>query len=71
MDRMRYWFDVKASREPKAERYEGHFEDFISKLKPNGKPLCFDIDGNEPYKLEPFFDFQDGEFVCFPLFAKQ
>lgn len=27
MDRMRYWFDVKQGRTPKAERYSGHFED--------------------------------------------
>jgi hypothetical protein len=27
MDRMRYWFDVKAGREPKGIRYSGHFED--------------------------------------------
>lgn len=26
-DRMTYWFDKKAGREPKAERYSGHFED--------------------------------------------
>lgn len=27
MDRMRYWFDIKQGREPKAARYAGHFED--------------------------------------------
>lgn len=27
MDRMRYWFDIKQGRTPKAERYSGHFED--------------------------------------------
>ncbi len=27
MDRMRYWFDVKAGRAPKGIRYSGHFED--------------------------------------------
>ena len=29
VDRMRYWFDVKAGREPTAPRYDGVFEDYL------------------------------------------
>ncbi len=49
---------------------EGAPEEFIEKLKPNGRPLCFCIEGLDGYTAEPFFDFQEGEFVCFPLFKK-
>ncbi|MBO7762985.1 MAG: glycoside hydrolase family 127 protein [Clostridia bacterium] len=43
-------------------------EEFLSRLVPTDEPLRFDVTGMEGYTVRPYFDFQDGSFVCFPLF---
>ncbi len=47
----------------------GKPKDFISKLKPNGEPLHFTVDGMDGYEVVPFYELDNGpHFVCFPLF---
>ena len=44
--------------------------EFTSRLRPNGKPLHFDIDGMPGYEVVPYFEIQEESFVCFPMFKK-
>lgn len=43
-------------------------EEFPSRIRPTERPLVFTVEGMEGYTVEPYFGFEDGSFVCFPLF---
>ena len=43
-------------------------EEFPSRIRPTERPLVFTVEGMEGYTVEPYFAFEDGSFVCFPLF---
>ena len=45
-------------------------EEFTDRLIPTDRPLVFAVRGMEGYTVEPYFSFNDGEFVCFPMFSK-
>ena len=43
-------------------------QEFIDRIKPTDKPLRFTIDGAEGYELAPYFELQEEEYVCYPMF---
>lgn len=49
----------------------GKPEEFTDRLKPNGKPLHFDVEGMDGYEAVPYFELNEEHFVCFPLFEKK
>lgn len=47
---------------------KGKPQEFLSKLRKTDSPLYFEIDGEEEYFVAPYFEIQNQEFSCYPMF---
>ena len=52
----------------KGTTVSGTPEQFLTRLTTTERPLVFSVAGMEGYTVEPYFSFNEGSFVCFPLF---
>ena len=47
----------------------GRGEEFVSRLRPTGEPMRYEIEGAGELSVAPYFELQREEFTCFPMFV--